>query len=515
MRTSPLARLPCTIAAHPAPPVDGESFLQFVTSWNQFQGRGTPLLHGRIAGWLDARRQAADRRLLLMVFRDAGKSTLVGLFCAWLLTIDPNLRILVLSAEQALACKMTRNVRRVIERHPMTRKLRPKRAEQWAADQFTVERTLDQRDPSLLARGIGGNVTGARADIVVCDDVEVPNTAETPGKRAELRQALREIGFVLVPGGTQLYIGTPHTYYSIYAADARPEGDEREPFLKDFHRLTLPLFDERGDSRWPERFTPDHIEEVRRQSGPAKFRSQLLLIPTHVREMRLDPARLVRYEATLDWREANGERVVKVGERRMVSATCFWDPAYGRPGRGDASVIAAVFIDESGHYWLHGIRYLETRPSADDHAGDLEPDDATLLCRQVIAFARELGLPAVTVETNGIGQFLPSLLRRELRASGLAIGVREHVSTRNKHQRILDALDPVLAAGSLHAHAGVWETPFVAEMREWLPGTNTRDDGLDAVSGCLLAHPVRLRALVGTHRLAGGRPLEALTAFQL
>jgi len=52
--------------------------------------------------------------------------------------------------------------------------------------------------------------------------------------------------------------------------------------------------------------------------------------------------------------------------------------------------------------------------------------------------------------------------------------------------------DPFLAAGRLHAHRRVWDTPFIAEMREWRPGRGERDDGLDAVSGCLLSEPVRL-----------------------
>ena len=42
-------------------------------------------------------------RLLLLAFRGAGKSTLVGLFSAWLLANDPALRILALSADLALA----------------------------------------------------------------------------------------------------------------------------------------------------------------------------------------------------------------------------------------------------------------------------------------------------------------------------------------------------------------------------------------------------------------------------
>jgi hypothetical protein len=124
-------------------------------------------------------------------------------------------------------------------------------------------------------------------------------------------------------------------------------------------------------------------------------------------------------------------------------------------------------------------------------------DEATQLCRQVARFVAELYLPAVTLETNGLGRFLPGLLRRELAAAGLSCAVVEAVSKRAKDQRIVDAFDAVLAAGALHAHRSVWNTPFVAEMREWLPGGKARDDGLDAVAGCLLSQPVRLSRPLG------------------
>ena len=159
-----------------------------------------------------------------------------------------------------------------------------------------------------------------------------------------------------------------------------------------------------------------------------------------------------------------------------------------RSGAGDASVVAAVFVDAEGAYWLHGIRYLSHDP-----AQLQETDEATQLCRQVAAFAAEMRLPAIVIETNGLGRFLPALLRRELGAAGLACAVVERFSHASKEQRILDAFDPLLAAGALHAHASVWSTPFIEEMREWRPARRCRDDGLDAVSGCLLAEPVRLR----------------------
>ncbi len=486
-------------------------FRQFVWLWNRSQGQATPALHLEIADWLGRSWQGGDRRLLLMVFRSAGKSTLVGIFCAWLLLQDPELRILVLAAEHELARKMVRAVKRVIERHPLTRGLIPRRADQWASDQFTVRRRLTQRDPSLLARGMAGNVTGSRADVVICDDVEVPNTCGTAAKREELRERLREIAYVLVPGGLQLYVGTPHSYYSIYAEEARLELGESEPFLAGFRRLCIPLLDTDGRSRWPERFSQERIAELRRQTGPAKFESQMQLRPRSVDDSRLDPDRLSRYEAALDYREANGQASLRIGGRRMVSATGWWDPAYGAPGRGDASVVAAVFVDEGGLYWLHGVRYLRHDPKL-----SAEVDEATQLCRQVAEFTRQMHLPAITLETNGIGRFLPALLRRELGAQGTSCSVVEHPSRTSKDQRILDALDPVLAAGALHAHADVWRTPFIEEMREWRPGRGMPDDGLDAVSGCLLAEPVRLPRHGPGRRVewrAGGRAASAATEF--
>ncbi|HYZ26109.1 MAG TPA: hypothetical protein VE597_04320, partial [Geminicoccaceae bacterium] len=144
--------------------------------------------------------------------------------------------------------------------------------------------------------------------------------------------------------------------------------------------------------------------------------------------------------------------------------------------------------DAEGGYWLHAVRYLNHDP-----AQLQETDEATQLCRQVAEFADHLHLPAITIETNGLGRFLPALLRRELGAAGVACAVIEQFSHSSKEQRILDAFDPLLAAAALHAHASVWSTPFVEEMREWRPARRCRDDGLDAVSGCLLAEPVRLR----------------------
>ncbi|MEK7802429.1 MAG: phage terminase large subunit, partial [Pseudomonadota bacterium] len=247
------------------------SFPLFVTIWNRLQNQTTPILHIQIAKWLETEHETERARLLLMAFRSCGKSTLVGLFCVWILWRLPDTRILVLSADLALAKKTVRNVKRILERHPLTRVLVPKDSDQWGSDRFTIVRDMELRDPSMLAKGISANLTGTRADVIICDDVEVPKTCDTAEKRELLRQRLHELDYILTPNGMQLYVGTPHCWHTIYAEKAHEELNEEAPFLEKFTRLTIPILNGNGESIWPERFPLDVIESIKRKTGPLQF----------------------------------------------------------------------------------------------------------------------------------------------------------------------------------------------------------------------------------------------------
>jgi hypothetical protein len=165
-------------------------------------------------------------------------------------------------------------------------------------DRFTVLRDAVLRDPSMLAQGLGGNITGARADLIICDDVEVAGNCDTPGKREELRARLAECEFVLVPDGTILFVGTPHCAETLYLPATDPAA-----FLRGYRRLVLPLLDTAGRSAWPERFTPAAIEALRSRVGPLHFTRQMLLQPVAEAALRLDPALLIRYAAEPEYRE--------------------------------------------------------------------------------------------------------------------------------------------------------------------------------------------------------------------
>ncbi|MBQ0013555.1 MAG: phage terminase large subunit [Proteobacteria bacterium] len=195
------------------------AFCNFLDTWNQMLGYKTPPHHKQILKFLVDVLENDNHRGLLMAFRHSGKSTVVGIFAACALYMNPNLRILILSAHSGLASRMVGHIRNILENHPLCSELIPESKKEWAAGRLTVNRSIGIREPSVICQGITGNITGMRADLIICDDIEVPNTCNTEQKRNKLRERLRELDFILSPNGSLIYIGTPHTLDTIYRTD--------------------------------------------------------------------------------------------------------------------------------------------------------------------------------------------------------------------------------------------------------------------------------------------------------
>ena len=189
---------------------------QFLDSWNSILGLCTPAHHHIMTDFICDVVTGDVRRGLMMAFRHSGKSTIVGIFAACTLFLRPETRILILSAETHLATRMVMHIRNILENHPWCADMIPKNKREWAENKITINRPIGIREPSVVCQGITGNITGMRADLIICDDVEVPNTCNTARKRTTLRERLRELDFILSPNGSMIYIGTPHTLDTIY-----------------------------------------------------------------------------------------------------------------------------------------------------------------------------------------------------------------------------------------------------------------------------------------------------------
>lgn len=160
--------------------------------------------------------QHGPRRLIIEAFRGVGKSWITVAFALWLLLLDPEKKIMIVSASQSLADDSAKFARSLIDGMPMLRHLAPKGDQRTSAIKFDVGPARESKDPSLKSVGITGQITGSRADVIIADDIEVPKNSYTHLLRERLAELVKEFDAVLKPGGRVIYLGTPQVEATLY-----------------------------------------------------------------------------------------------------------------------------------------------------------------------------------------------------------------------------------------------------------------------------------------------------------
>lgn len=173
--------------------------------------------------------QHGPRRLILCAFRGVGKSWITVAFVLWLLLLDPQLKILVVSANQQLADDFSKFCKQLIHGMPMLQHLAPREGQRDSAISFDVGPATPSKDPSVKSAGITGQITGNRADVIISDDIEIPKNSFTHLLREKLSGAVKEFDAVLKPGGRVIYLGTPQVEASLYPR-LIPRGYEMQIF---------------------------------------------------------------------------------------------------------------------------------------------------------------------------------------------------------------------------------------------------------------------------------------------
>lgn len=501
-------------------------FPTFFAMWAAVRQWDVPDIHWRAVHWLQHRGPLA----VLRCFRGFGKSSLLDLYNAWRYYDDPTYRILLQSEADPTAYKSSRNVQNILRKHPLTQGMLPDKP--GPVEQWWVNGADDARNASMYARGIMSNVTSARADECQNDDVEVPRNIGNPEAREKLRYRLGEQTHILVPGGRKLYVGTPHTHDSLYdeqeklGADcltirmfAREHRTEKPVLVIDpgfvpefifvgigkgsrclvagadyqvqgtrvlFAGMPEGLIDCYGGSAWPERFNRAEMEKRRRETRTInEWDSQYQLHSKPIGDIRLDPEKIVPYDMKPVLRTANRQPLLMLGNVRIVGAKCRWDCSLGKI-TSDASAISLILTDAAGRlYWQFAVGLT----------GDIDEQ-----CRKVRELVIQYHIPAVTVETNGPGGFVPPILRKHLAGKGeakplpaLVCGVVEDHASTNKNKDILDAFEAPMSISLLWAHVDVLDGPMWDQMKDWNPAvTSQPDDYLDSGARAIRATPVRI-----------------------
>ncbi len=190
-----------------------EDFRKFVYHiWKELNLPDPTPVQYDIASYL----QHAERRSVIEAFRGVGKSWLTSAFVCWLLLNNPQLKILVVSASKERADAFSSFVKRLINDIEILNHLAATDNQRDSMVAFDVAPSLPDHSPSVKSVGITGQITGSRADVLIADDVEVPNNSATQMMRDKLSEAVKEFDAILKPGGRIIYLGTPQTEMSLY-----------------------------------------------------------------------------------------------------------------------------------------------------------------------------------------------------------------------------------------------------------------------------------------------------------
>lgn len=509
----------------------------FLMMWNDHLGRETPDCHIRIADWLDKPNPVK----VLLCHRGIGKSSTLAPYNACRFYNDPNYQILHQSESDPSARKISRATQSILRRHPLTKDLLPPGkmdVERWNINDINL--LADPLHSSMLAKGIMSNVTGSRADEVQNDDVEVPRNITSPELREKLRDRLDEQTHILVPGGKKLYVGTPHTYDSIYTEQISKGADvliiklfEKEKrftkveagkphyvgftpevvfigihestelleegvhyHVQNNHIIFASEYDGIVDCyagvSWPERFTPQDILTRRRETRTINaWDSQYQLHAKPITKSRLDPDRIRVYDVEPTIIDANGEVTMMLGNTRIIGASAVWDPSTGKI-KADASAFTLLFTDAKGHLYWHVCKGLTGEIAVFGEHDTIVGGQVIQICDLV----EKYNIPSIIIETNGIGGFAPTLLRQALKSRGLRCGVIENHETRNKQIRILEAIESPLQSRFLWAHISVADednSPVFEQMRSFNPEVSDQpDDYIDSLAGAIHNTPIRI-----------------------
>lgn len=160
--------------------------------------------------------QDSPKRCIIEAFRGVGKSYITAAYVVHQLLLNPQLKFMVVSASKARADDFSTFTQRIICELPICQHLVAKEGQRWSKIAFDVAPAKASGSPSVKSVGVTGQLTGSRADIIIADDVEVPNNSMTHMMREKLGETVKEFDAVLKPEGKIIYLGTPQNEMSLY-----------------------------------------------------------------------------------------------------------------------------------------------------------------------------------------------------------------------------------------------------------------------------------------------------------
>ena len=188
------------------------------------------VIEGREPSWLHPSMKfepgLASNRVLINIPPNHAKSITITVdYVTWKVAQNPNFRVLIVSQTQQLAADFLYAIKQRLT-HPMYQDLQAayaagvgfnSKSASWQATRVTFGdelRESSEKDPNIEAVGIGGQIYGKRADMIIVDDAVTLKNANEFEK--QIRWLTQDVRSRLNPTGKLVVIGTRVASVDLY-----------------------------------------------------------------------------------------------------------------------------------------------------------------------------------------------------------------------------------------------------------------------------------------------------------
>jgi len=186
------------------------------------------VLHGTIHGRPRLNRVQADilgflfsghKFRMVMAQRGQAKTTLTAIYAVFMLIHFPHKRIVVFSQNAKRAKEIAGWIIKIFSALEFLAFMRPDKysGDRSSVESFDIHWSLrgSDKSPSVACYSIESGAQGARADIIIADDIESLQNSQTVGRRTWLIEQTLEFESINQSGDI-IYLGTPQSVESIY-----------------------------------------------------------------------------------------------------------------------------------------------------------------------------------------------------------------------------------------------------------------------------------------------------------
>jgi predicted phage terminase large subunit-like protein len=439
--------------AQSLPPIDeirGELIRRSLRRWCVYKGFEPAAHHELIISELERVARGEIDRLALFLPPGSAKSTYASvLFPPWYLAQRPSASIIAASHTAELAERWGRRVRGMIAEDASVLRVGISAASS-AAGRWETD-----KGGEYFAAGVGGSVTGRRADLAIIDDpIRSREDADSKLIREKQWEWWRyDLQTRLKPGAAVILIQT-RWHYDDLAGRLLAEDAERWRVVKLPMEATAnddPLGRALGEPLWPEWFTEDMRVEAKRDTRVWSALYQQEPVPDEGDYFRSDWIIPVT-------------NIPPRSEMRIYGGSDYAVTSEG----GDFTVHAVVGLDADDNLYLLDIW---RKQAASDEWVDAWCDLVTKW--RPMEWAEETGQIK-----SGVGPFLERRARERR-----AYCVRTQFPTRGDKAVRAQSIRGRMALGGLRVPAAAaWRNEFVAELLRFPAGVH--DDQVDAIGLC-------------------------------